>query len=73
MRFKDKTFLYYGGSMKNAIFRGGGSQRNQYTRGDCLKSGAWAVSRFKSGLAEKRGFDTAMHTMICMQTTTAKK
>ena len=24
MGFKDKTFLYYGGSMKNAIFRGVG-------------------------------------------------
>ena len=37
--------------------------------GDCLKRGAWTVSRFKRGLARKRvwfflsGVDTPMHTM----------
>ena len=65
---KDEKFRYYGGSMKNPIFRAG-PQKNQYIEGNCLKRGAWTVCRFKWGLAKKsrvgflRGVDIPMQIM----------
>ena len=34
---------------------GEGVTENQYIEGDCLKSGAWTVCRFKRGLGKKEG------------------
>ena len=68
---KGENFEYYGGSLKNSIFRGG-LMKNQYMGGGCLTEGggAWTVCRFKGGLGEKEGgsvfeggIDTLMHTM----------
>ena len=67
---KDEKLQYYGGSLKNSIFRKGVT-KNQYIRGKCLKRGAWATCRFKRGLSKKEGevcfrggrVDTSMHTM----------
>ena len=40
MGLKMKNFnIYYGGSLKNPFFRGGGFTKNQYIGGNCLKSG----------------------------------
>ena len=36
MGIKDKKIVYYGGSLKNLIFRVGSQKRTIY-RGDCLK------------------------------------
>ena len=48
----------------------GGLTKKQYRWGNCLKSGAWTVCKFKEGGLSKnkgvvflRGFDTLMHTM----------
>ena len=61
------TKNFYKGVTKKPIYRGG----------DCLKREAWTVSRFKGGLAKKRGgdvfegrgggVDTLMHTMVPLQ------
>ena len=51
--------IYYGGSLKNPFFRGGGFTKNQYIGGNCLKSGggAWIVCVFeeKEGAVFLRG------------------
>ena len=47
----DEKFKYYGGSLKNLIFKGR-VVKNQYIGGNCLKKGAWTVLRFK-GVLEK--------------------
>ena len=65
---------YYGGSVKNAIFRGvgGGSQKTPiYTRG-LSKKGSLGSLQIKKRVSGKEGFDTAMYTMMCMQTTTGR-
>ena len=37
---KDEKFYYYGGSLKNLIFREGGEvTKSQYIEGNCLKRG----------------------------------
>ena len=62
---KDERRLIFLGSQKNPSFRVG------FTKGDCLKSRALTVCRFKGGggLGEKEGaflrwgVDTPMHTM----------
>ena len=41
------------GSLKNPIFKWR-LTKNQYIGRNCLKSGAWAVCRFKGGLVKKR-------------------
>ena len=51
---KDEKFEYYGGSLKNPIFRGEGFTKKQYIGGDCLKMRACAVCRFDGGFAKKR-------------------
>ena len=54
---KDEKFEYYGGPLKNSIFKeGAGLTKNQYLKGNCLKTGVWTVYRFKwgeGGLDEK--------------------
>ena len=54
---KDEKFEYYGGPLKNSIFKeGAGFTKNQYLKGNCLKTGVWTVYRFKwgeGGLDEK--------------------
>ena len=52
---KDKKFQYYGGSLKNQIFRGGGVHEKPIKRGNCLKRGACTVCRFTGGAWQKRG------------------
>ena len=65
---KDEKFQYYGGSLKNSIFRGGGVTKKQYI--------GRTVCRFKEEAWRKRGVggggggggfegevDTPMHTM----------
>ena len=59
MGFKDKKIQYYGGSLKNPIFRGGSRKNNKR---DCLKRaggeggrGAVTVFKFKRGLGKKEG------------------
>ena len=49
-----KNFNILGGSPKNMIFTGG-SQKKQYTGGNCLKRKAWTVCRFKRRLYKKEG------------------
>ena len=46
---KDEKFLYYGGSLKNLIFKVG------HEKPICLKRKAWTVCRFKKGLSKKEG------------------
>ena len=51
---KAEKFWYYGGSLKNLIFRRGVSRKPIYRRG-LPKKGAWSVCRFKEGLGKKEG------------------
>ena len=59
---KDEKFEYYGGPLKNSIFKeGAGFTKNQYLKGNCLKMGVWTVYRFKwggggGGLTKKRSW-----------------
>ena len=48
---------------KKLKFKEFNDKKNQYKEGDCQKTGAWKVCRFKGGLTRKRGVDTPMHTM----------
>ena len=63
------TFKRWDGvRMKNFDIMGG-SLKNQYTGGNCLKRMAWTVCKFKGALSEKegvlflKGVDALMHTM----------
>ena len=51
MGVKNEKLQYFWGSLKIQIFKGrGGSRKNQYKVGSCLKGGgAWAFRRFKGG------------------------
>ena len=35
----------------------GGPKKKQYVGGNCLKSGAWTICRFKEGVWQKQGND----------------
>ena len=37
--FREKEIEYYGGSLKNPIFRRGGFTKNHYIGGNCLTEG----------------------------------
>ena len=58
MGLRMKKFNIMGGSLKNSIFKGGGGfpEKPVYW-GELPKKGggAWTVSKFKGGLAKKRG------------------
>ena len=59
MGLRMKKFNIMGGSLKNSIFKGGGEfpEKPVYW-GELPKNGGgggWAVSKFKGGLAKKRG------------------
>ena len=61
---KDEHFQYYGGSLKNPIFRGKGFTKNQDIGGNCLKGGRLRFCRSKGSLVKKgEGVDIPMHTM----------
>ena len=60
---KNERCYYFGGSLKNPIFRWRVREKPTY-RGDSLNRGAWTVCRFKGELGEKervvfmKGVDT---------------
>ena len=61
MGVKNEKLQYFWGSLKIQIFKGrGGSRKNQYKVGSCLKGGG-GLGHF----ADLRGggVDTSMHTM----------
>ena len=60
----DEHFQYYGGSLKNPIFRGKGFTKNQDRGGKCLKGGPLRFCRSKGSLVKKEeGIDIPMDTM----------
>ena len=53
---KNEKLEYFGGSLKNSTFRGGGDSRKTNIKGGGLpKKGAWTVSQSNGGLVRKRG------------------
>ena len=56
MQCKDEKFLYYGGLLKNLIFRSQGVHKNQYLGGNYLKRGALDTLQIQGGeLDQKEG------------------
>ena len=58
MGLRMKNFNIMEGPLKNPIFKRGGFPKNQCIRGNCLKRGAWTLSRFNGeggGLAKRGG------------------
>ena len=54
---KDEKFQYYGNSLKNLIFRGGGGgHKKPIYKGRLPEKGVWTVCKFKGeGYCEKEG------------------
>ena len=70
MGVKNEKFQYYGGSPKNPIFKGWGSQKLIYRGELCKTGGLGQFADLMGDLARKReegvferGVDTRMHTM----------
>ena len=58
MGVKDEKCWYYGSSLKNLIYKGGGGAwKTIILEAKYLKTGAWIVCRFKEGLSKKKGVD----------------
>ena len=52
---KFEYYGYYGGSLKNPIFRGGWVTKSQYIGRSCLKRGLGQFADLRACLAKKRG------------------
>ena len=70
MEFGWKTIIFWVFTEKSVFKGGGGSRKTNIEGGNCLKRGAWTVSRFEEGrLGKINGggvffFDIPMHTMV---------